>query len=524
MKQRIGVVVCDTHRLSRNGLIRIITEEEGIDLLGECGRGEDAVRLVREHRADVLIIDMEVPDIGGLEVARRLGRGNELPRVILIGTHAEGPIPARALESGASGYLTRGCEPAEVVTAVRRASEGRRYVDAEVAQSMVIDKLNPASSAISTLTARELTVMVMVSNGFDRQDNLRAPVPEPQDGEYLPYANHAQARHVERCRAHPSVVSARTARTARERVDRRRAARNGAAGTTGANFAPVDQHGTVRGCPHLSSAVEQHPLGFRRSVLPSNPDPRSGCVSPVRPVRTRPLRRKGTQPEAACPRVISDLPEQLEPKTRALMSHADSVGRDGDAHGDGGAPAREQPDQGTSPPLQHPASRRQELSLHPRHDRRQVPAPELPSRRTAPERPLFRSVRERRGDSQYARSAPEAVSRAPVRGLVFREPLPALSAAPDRALHRSMCRPGRRGGIRRRRASRHHVSRGQERGDDSTSWCTAWNRHRGRWNSNSPRVTAIRLQICGGCRLGSTSPESGETWMSSRHAHAKASR
>lgn len=169
MKQRTGVVVCDTHRLSRNGLIRILTEEEGIDLLGECDRGEDAVRLVREHRADVLIIDMEVPDIGGLEVARRLGRGNEVPRVILIGTHAEGPIPARALESGAAGYLTRGCEPVEVVTAVRRASEGRRYVDAEVAQSMVIDKLNPANSAISTLTARELTVMVMVSNGFDRR-------------------------------------------------------------------------------------------------------------------------------------------------------------------------------------------------------------------------------------------------------------------------------------------------------------------------------------------------------------------
>ena len=169
MKQRIGVVVCDTHRLSRNGLIRILTEEEGIDLLGECDRGEDAVRLVREHRADVLIIDMEVPDIGGLEVARRLRRGNELPRVILIGTHAEGPIPARALESGAACYLTRGCEPAEVVTAVHRASEGRRYVDAEVAQSMVIDKLNPASSAISTLTARELTVLVMVSNGFDRR-------------------------------------------------------------------------------------------------------------------------------------------------------------------------------------------------------------------------------------------------------------------------------------------------------------------------------------------------------------------
>ena len=169
MKQQIGVVVCDTHQLSRNGLVRLLTEEEGIVVASECDRGEDAIRLAREHRAEVLLIDMEVPDIGGLEVARRLGKGGGLPQVILIGVHAEGPVPARALESGACGYLTRGCAPVEVVTAVRRAAEGRRYVDAEVAQGMVIDKLNPGSSPIATLTARELTVMVMVSNGYDRQ-------------------------------------------------------------------------------------------------------------------------------------------------------------------------------------------------------------------------------------------------------------------------------------------------------------------------------------------------------------------
>ena len=169
MKQRIGVVVCDTHQLSRNGLIRLLAEEEDIDLLAECDRGEDAIRLVREHRADVLVIDMEIPDLGGLEVARRLRRTDGSSQVILVGIHAEGPIPARALESGASGYLTRGCAPVEVVKAVRRAAEGRRYVDAEVAQSMVIDRLNPGQSPIATLTARELTVMVMVCNGYDRQ-------------------------------------------------------------------------------------------------------------------------------------------------------------------------------------------------------------------------------------------------------------------------------------------------------------------------------------------------------------------
>lgn len=169
MKQQIGVVVCDTHQLSRNGLIRLLAEEEDIELRGECDRGEDAIRLVRERRADVLVIDMEIPDLGGLEVARRLARTNGLTQAILVGTHAEGPIPARALESGASGYLTRGCAPVELVTAVRRAAEGRRYVDAEVAQSMVIDRLNPGQSPIATLTARELTVMVMVCNGYDRQ-------------------------------------------------------------------------------------------------------------------------------------------------------------------------------------------------------------------------------------------------------------------------------------------------------------------------------------------------------------------
>ena len=169
MKQHIGIVVCDTHRLSRDGLVRLLEAEEHIDLLKECDRGEDAIRAARETRADVLVVDIGVPDMGGLEVARRLARGAEQPGIVLIGTHADGPIPARSLESGACCYLTRGCEPEEVVTAVCLAAEGRRYVDAAAAQCMIVEKLNPSSSPIAALTARELTVMVMVSSGYDRQ-------------------------------------------------------------------------------------------------------------------------------------------------------------------------------------------------------------------------------------------------------------------------------------------------------------------------------------------------------------------
>ena len=71
MKASIGVVVCDTYRLARDGIVRLLEEEPGITVLAECDRGEEALRLAREHQPDVLIVDLNVPDTGGMEVARR---------------------------------------------------------------------------------------------------------------------------------------------------------------------------------------------------------------------------------------------------------------------------------------------------------------------------------------------------------------------------------------------------------------------------------------------------------------------
>ena len=149
MKQRIGVVVCDTHQLSRNGLIRLLAEEEDIDLLAECDRGEDAIRLVREHRADVLVIDMEIPDLGGLEVARRLRRTDGSSQVILVGMHAEGPIPARALESWrerlphprlCAGGSREGCAKSGRRTALRRCRGGPEHGHRPVESGPVPDR------------------------------------------------------------------------------------------------------------------------------------------------------------------------------------------------------------------------------------------------------------------------------------------------------------------------------------------------------------------------------------------------
>ena len=158
-------------------------------------------------------------------------------------------------------------------------------------------------------------------------------------------------------------------------------------------------------------------------------------------------------------------PEQLAPKTRALMSHTDSVEVTVTHSEDRGASAREQPDQGASPSLQHRAEGRQELSVHPRHDGRCISAAGLPSRSTTGDGSLLRSVRERRRDAQHPGPVAETVPRPPVRGFVLREPHPTLPATPDRPLHRPVRPADRRGDVRRGRATRHHVPRRQERGD-----------------------------------------------------------
>ncbi|MBF2760545.1 MAG: response regulator [Ectothiorhodospiraceae bacterium AqS1] len=168
MKYRIGVVVCDSHRLALKGLVLLLEEAADIRLLGECEKGEEAVRLTREQGADVLLTGMDIRDIGGLEIARRLGWCKGPPEVVLIGNHGSGPMASQALDSGACGYLTRRCKPEEVTTAVRRAAEGIRYVDADVAQEMIVEKLAPKRSPIGMLTVRELTVMAMVTSGCDR--------------------------------------------------------------------------------------------------------------------------------------------------------------------------------------------------------------------------------------------------------------------------------------------------------------------------------------------------------------------
>jgi two-component system invasion response regulator UvrY len=164
------ILIVDQHAIVRTGIRKLLADEADLEVVGEAARGEEAVRAARDLRPDVVLLDVGVADMSGLEIARRLARARPAPNLVALGVHRDGPYPAHLLEMGVCGYLTKDCSQADLVLALRKATRGERYVSAEVARSMVLGRLETERAPITTLTARELSVMVMVAQGHNRAE------------------------------------------------------------------------------------------------------------------------------------------------------------------------------------------------------------------------------------------------------------------------------------------------------------------------------------------------------------------
>jgi len=172
----IRVMLVDDHRLFRAGLRRMLTEVSTVSVVGEADSGEAALKMVREVRPDVVLMDLNMPGIGGLEATRRLVRGEGAPRVIAVTAYERSPFPMQVLKAGALGYLTKGVNAEELVTAIKRVYVGKRYVSGEVAQELASTALEEgAETPFDALSNREMQIMLMVVNCHrvnDISDNL----------------------------------------------------------------------------------------------------------------------------------------------------------------------------------------------------------------------------------------------------------------------------------------------------------------------------------------------------------------
>ena len=161
----------DDHELVRVGLREILADYPSIEIVGEAGSGETAIRLNREVWPDVILLDISMPGLSGLETTVRLKKANPNLAVIILSVHETSPYPERLMEAGASGYLTKGCPVSELVQAIKSVSKGGRHIGSTVAQNMALAMLpGKSTSPFDDLSTREMEVMLMLADGYRLAD------------------------------------------------------------------------------------------------------------------------------------------------------------------------------------------------------------------------------------------------------------------------------------------------------------------------------------------------------------------
>ena len=160
---QIRVLVVDDHRLVRTGLSRMLAKVSGIEVVGEADSGEAAVVRVRQDRPNVVLMDIRMPGIGGLEATRRIVAADPGVRVLIVSAYDDHPFPAQAMRAGALGFLTKGASQDDLERAIRRVFAGQRYVSDTVAQQLALRSLEArAECPFDLLSNREMQITLMV--------------------------------------------------------------------------------------------------------------------------------------------------------------------------------------------------------------------------------------------------------------------------------------------------------------------------------------------------------------------------
>ncbi|MDP1684684.1 response regulator transcription factor [Hydrogenophaga sp.] len=167
----IKVILCDDHAVVRRGIRDTISEATDIQVVGEAGSYPELREAMRKTECDVLVLDLNMPGRGGLEVLAALKEEGSTVKTLVVSMYPEDQYAIRCLRAGARGYLNKAGEPAELVAAIRTVMQGRKYVTADVAQ-MLVDNLNaPESEELhASLSERELQTLQKIASGRKLSD------------------------------------------------------------------------------------------------------------------------------------------------------------------------------------------------------------------------------------------------------------------------------------------------------------------------------------------------------------------
>ncbi|MCH8104110.1 MAG: response regulator [Proteobacteria bacterium] len=163
----ITVLLTDDHALVRTGIRRLLEDSGQVTIVGEADCGEDSLKMAQSLKPDVILMDVNMPGIGGVEACRRILQRNPKQKIIVLTIHNEQTFPKRLLEIGAKGYLTKDCGVDEMIMAIKQVAKGGAYIAPNIAQRLALSLLpGNEDNPIDKLSRREFQVMLMISHGL----------------------------------------------------------------------------------------------------------------------------------------------------------------------------------------------------------------------------------------------------------------------------------------------------------------------------------------------------------------------
>jgi two-component system invasion response regulator UvrY len=163
----INVLLVDDHELVRTGIKRIVDDVRGLKVVGEASTGETAFQFCRANEPDVVLMDMNMPGIGGLEATKKILRYCPDIKIIILTVHCEDPFPSKVMQIGAHGFLTKMTGPDEMISAIKAVNVGQRYIAPDIAQQIALNQFNGVKDdkPFESLSERELQIMLMITKG-----------------------------------------------------------------------------------------------------------------------------------------------------------------------------------------------------------------------------------------------------------------------------------------------------------------------------------------------------------------------
>ncbi|HYM38234.1 MAG TPA: response regulator transcription factor [Nitrospiraceae bacterium] len=164
----LRILLAEDHTLVRAGIRALLESLEGVEVVAEAADGREALRLAEAHHPDILLMDITMKELNGLQAAARLTKEHSATRVIILSMHADQVYVRQALQAGAAGYLLKGADVAELELALKAVTRGDTYLSPSVSKDIVGNLLNgktPAANPLDELTPRQREILQLVAEG-----------------------------------------------------------------------------------------------------------------------------------------------------------------------------------------------------------------------------------------------------------------------------------------------------------------------------------------------------------------------